>query len=265
MKKITAVLLSMVLVLGMFSVSAFAAGPSTEVFVTIALGDGTLALAQKTVAVTDIDNDNKITINDALFCAHEAFYPGGASQGYKTEATQWGLGILKLWNVANGGSYGYYVNNASAWSLTDVIVAGDYVNAFAYKDVQGFSDSYSYFNVQTVDATAFESFDITLYRLSFDADWNTVETPVAGAIITVDGSKTAFVTDADGKVTITLTETGTHVISAQSDDVVIVAPVCNAEVAKGSFESILTFYIQKVLRVLGAIVNFIIVLFGSIS
>ena len=147
MKKITAILLSMVLVLGVFGISAFAADASAEVYVTIAIDDGTVAVAQEKVTVTDIDADNKITINDALFCAHEAFYPGGASQGYKTEATQWGLGILKLWNVANGGSYGYYVNNASAWSLTDTIVTGDYVNAFAYQDAQGFSDSYAYFRI----------------------------------------------------------------------------------------------------------------------
>ncbi len=265
MKKITAVLLSMVLVMGLFSTSAFAAGPSTEVFVTIALGDGTLALAQESVAVTDIDDDNKITINDALFCAHSAYYPDGVAAGYATELTEWGIGIKKLWNVVNGGSYGYYVNNASAWSLTDTVVAGDYVNAFVYQDAQGFSDSYSYFSAQTVDATAYESFELTLNCLTFDAEFNTVVTPVVGAVITVDGSKTAFTTDANGKATITLTETGTHVISADSDSVVIVAPVCKAEVAEGSFESILTFYIQKLLRVLGAIVNFIVALFGSIA
>lgn len=262
MKKITAVLLSMVLVLGMFGVSAFAAGSSTEVYVTIALGDGTLALAQETVAVTDIDNDNKITINDALYCAHAAFYPGGAAAGYATELTAWGMGIKKLWNVANGGSYGYYINNTSAWSLTDVIAAGDYVNAFAYKDVQGFSDSYSYFSAQTVNATAYESFDVTLNCLTFDADWNTVETPVAGAVIIVDGSKTDFITGADGKATITLTKAGTHVISAESDSIVIVAPVCKAEVTQGSFWSMLVYYAQAAFRLISAIVIYLINLFN---
>ena len=261
MKKITAVLLSMVLVLGMFGVSAFAAGDSTQVYVTIALGDGTLAIAQEAVAVTDIDLDNKITINDALYCAHSAFYPDGAS-GYATEATQWGIGIKKLWNVVNGGSYGYYVNDISAFSMTDTVAEGDYVNAFVYKDAQGFSDSYSYFNVQTVDATAFESFDITLYRLAFDADWNTVETPVAGAVITLDGRTTSFVTNADGKATITLTEKGTHVISADSDSVVIVAPVCKAEVTQGSFWSMLIYYVQIAVRTIVALISS---LFGSAS
>ncbi|HZK39500.1 MAG TPA: hypothetical protein VFD23_05050, partial [Clostridia bacterium] len=217
--------------------------------------DGTLAVAQEAVTVTDIDSDNKITINDALHCAHTAFYPGGASAGYATEETAWGLGILKLWDVVNGGSYGYYVNNASAWSLTDTIAAGDYVNAFVYQDAQGFSDSYSYFNEQTVDATAYESFELTLNCLTFDDNFNTVVTPVAGATITVDGQKTAFVTDADGNVTITITETGTHVISAQSDDIVIVAPVCKTEVVKGSFWSMLIYYVR-------AIVAYIINLFA---
>lgn len=260
MKKITATLLSMVLVLGLFGFSAFAADASTQVYVTIALGDGSLGVAQQAVTVTDIDSDSKLTINDALFCAHEAFYPGGAAQGYKTELTQWGLGIKKLWNVVNGGSYGYYVNNASAYSLTDTIAAGDYINAFVYKDAQGFSDSYSYFSAQTIDATAYESFSITLNRLTFDANWNTVVTPVAGAVITVDGETTNFVTDADGKATITLTETGSHVISAVSDSVVIVSPVCKAEVAGGSFLSMLMYYVQLVFRIVVALFS---ALFGS--
>jgi len=262
MKKITATLLAMVLVLGLFSFSAFAADASAQVYVTIALDDGNLAVAQEAVTVTDIDNDKKLTINDALYCVHEAFYPGGAAQGYKTELTQWGLGIKKLWNVSNGGSYGYYVNNTSAWSLTDTISAGDYINAFVYKDAQGFSDSYSYFSAQTVEATAYEPFEITLYRLTYDANWNTVEAPVAGAVIIVDGKTTDFVTDADGKATITLTKAGNHVLSAVSDSIVIVSPVCKADVARGSFLSMLMYYTQIVFSMVMA---FISSLFGSAS
>lgn len=262
MKKITAILLSMVLVLGLFGVPAFAADTSVEVYVSIAIDDGTVAVAQEKVRVTDIDSDGKLTINDALFCAHEAFYPGGASQGYQTEVTQWGLGILKLWNITNGGSYGYYVNNASAWSLTDTLVAGDYVNAFVYQDAQGFSDSYAYFSETTVSATAFESFDVTLYRLAFDADWNTVQTPVAGAKITVDGAKTNFVTDADGKATVTLTETGSHVISAQSDSIIIAAPVCKVEVGPADFMSAVLHYLQVAFRVMRLILAFVLNLVG---
>ena len=265
MKKITAVLLSMVLVLGMFGISAFAAGPSTQVYVTIAAGDGKLAIAQEAVAVTDIDNDGKITINDALYCAHAAFYPGGASAGYATVLTDWGIGIKKLWNVVNGGSYGYYVNNESAFSLTDPIAAGDYVNAFAYKDAQGFSDSYSYFSKQTVNATLDTSFDLTLYRLAFDANFNTVETPVAGAVITLDGSKTDFVTDANGKVTITLAEEGTHVISAQSDSIIIVAPVCTVEVSQGGISSMFSYLLQMAMSFIGVIVSFFLGLFGMVA
>jgi len=260
MKKVTAALLSMVLVLGMFGLPVFAAGASAQMYVTIALGDGSLAVAQEAVTVTDIDSDSKLTINDALYCAHQAFYPGGAAQGYKTESTQWGLGIKKLWNVVNGGSYGYYVNNTSAFSLTDTVAAGDYINAFVYKDAQGFSDSYAYFSAQTVAAKAYESFNITLNRLTFDANWNTVVTPVAGAVITVDGEKTGFVTDADGKASITLTETGSHVISAASDSVVIVSPVCRAEVTPGSFLSMLMYYVRLVFLIAVALFGG---LFGS--
>lgn len=256
MKKITACLLAVVLFLGMFGLSVFAANDSVMVYVTIALDDGRLAVAQEAITVTDIDSDNKITINDVLHCAHEEFYPGGAAQGYATEVTQWGLGIKKLWNIVNGGSYGYYLNNASAWSLTDMVSSGDYVNAFVYKDAQGFSDSYSYFNSQTVEAKAYESFEVTLYRLTFDANWNMVEMPVSGAVITINGKATNFVTDGDGKVSITLTKTGNHVISADSDTDVIVSPVCRVEVNSGSIWSMLVYYIQAVIRVLMAVIGF---------
>jgi hypothetical protein len=83
MKKITACLLAVVLFLGMFGISVFAA-KTVMVYVTIALDDGRLAVAQEAITVTDIDSDNKITINDVLHCAHEEFYPGGAAQGYAT-------------------------------------------------------------------------------------------------------------------------------------------------------------------------------------
>jgi hypothetical protein len=258
MKKITAVLLSMVLVFGVFGVTAFAEDTSAQVYVTIALDDGTLAVAQAIVTVTDTDADGKLTINDALYCVHDNY---GSSQGYATESTTWGIGIVKLWGVANGGSYGYYVNNVSAWSLTDPVVEGDYVNAFVYQDAAGFSDSYAYFSEATVSANTFETVDLTLYRLTYDADFNTVETPVVGAVITMDGVITDAITDVNGKVTVTLNRMGTHILSAQSEDVVIVAPVCTAEVGMPNLFAMFVYYVQEAFKEVSAMVLFILNLF----
>lgn len=49
----------------------------------------------------------------------------------------------KLWGTENGGSYGYYVNNVSTWSLTDPVDEGDYVNAFVYTDLTTWFDTYA--------------------------------------------------------------------------------------------------------------------------
>lgn len=100
MKKLMSVMLSVVLLLGLAAVSASGAPASAQVYVTISDGAGEIVMAQETVTVTDIDNDSKLTINDALYCAHEKSYAGGAAQGYATEMTQWGIGIKKLWGVA---------------------------------------------------------------------------------------------------------------------------------------------------------------------
>ena len=115
------------MMVGSLSVSAFA-DESVNVYVTISDDKGELALVQEKINVTDIDGDNSITINDALYCAHEAKYEGGASAGYTAGQSQFGISLNKLWGVANGGSYGYFLNNKSPFSLSDKIKENDYVN-----------------------------------------------------------------------------------------------------------------------------------------
>ncbi|MBQ9247970.1 MAG: hypothetical protein IJ171_05220, partial [Ruminococcus sp.] len=145
MKKIVALILSVLLVLSvsMLFVSAEEAKNSVDVHVTIIDEKSAFAVAYKTVTVTDIDNDKALTVNDALYAAHEQFYEGGAAACFATETSQWGLSLKKLWGVANGGSYGYLVNNAFAWSMTDPVKADDYVVAFIYTDTKNFSDVYT--------------------------------------------------------------------------------------------------------------------------
>jgi len=68
---------------------------------------------------------------------------------------------------------------------------------------------------------------LTLSASGYDENWNPVTTPLAGAAVTVDGVKTDLVTNADGTVTLTLKDSGTHIISASSDAQTIVPPVCS--------------------------------------
>lgn len=251
MKKLTAVILSLILMLGMFSVAAFAAtsvpAAPAEVYVSISSQKDTLDMAYVSVTVTDIDKDGALTINDALYCAHEQAYKGGAAAGYKASFSQWGLSLYTLWGITNGGSYGYYVNNSSAWSLADPVKAGDHVYAFVYADTKYFSDAYSFFTETTASASQGEEISVSLKKLSYNAMWELEESAVEGAVITVDGKATDVMTDANGNAAVVITTTGSHVISAMSPEgEIITAPVCKTEV-KANILSLISYYIRLVI------------------
>ena len=234
MKRTIAIILSMILMLSMSVICASAAGESAEVYVTIADKDGNLAVAGEKITVTDADSDGALTISDVLYAAHEAFYEGGAAEGYATSVSQYGLGIEKLWGSANGGSYGYYVNNASAWALTDPVKDGDFVYAFVYTDLIGWSDNYSYFDSFMSDLKSGDEVTLTYLRAGYDESWNPVTKPVEYAVIVIDGKSTDVVTNAQGKATFTVSGEGRHIVTARLDTMVLdvlVAPVFVANVS----------------------------------
>ncbi|MBE5921241.1 MAG: hypothetical protein E7269_00560 [Lachnospiraceae bacterium] len=246
MKKFITLTMTLMMVLGTWSITALAETPDlVNVFVTIADGDGKLALAQEKIAVADSDGDGALTINDALYAAHEAKYAGGATAGYVSYAGAYGLSLDRLWGVANGGSYGYYLNNVSAWSLLDAVKEGDYVNAYVITDLTAWSDTYCYFDVQTAEAVAGEEITFTLSSAGYDANWNPAVFAVAGATIIVNGEETAYVTDAEGKVTIKIDDVGDYVISATSDAQVLVPPVCRMTVAEAEIGEATTGVTQE--------------------
>jgi hypothetical protein len=103
---------------------------------------------------------------------------------------------------------------------------GDSVYAFVYADQTAWSDTYSFFDKNTVTAQAGEVIELTLSYSGYDANWNTVVMPLEGAEITADGEATGLVTDAEGKVTFMVDEAGEYVLSAVSADKTLVPPVC---------------------------------------
>lgn len=232
MKKILAVILTMLLLLGTTSFAAFATdGAQASVYVTIADNDGKLALVQEKITVVDLDEDGKLTIDEALYAAHEAKYEGGATAGYKSAFTEYGKSLEKLWGTANGGGYGYYVNNESAMSLLDEVKEGDYLNAFVYTDTADWSDTYCWFNMNTTTVDAGQRIDITLSKNVYDMTAGTmVLKPVENAVITVDGVETEVKTDAEGKASIIINDNGNHIISAVSDTENLVPPACTVTV-----------------------------------
>lgn len=232
MKKFIAAVSAIALTFSM-AFTAFAA-ETAEVYVTISNGTGTLPLAQEKITVTDADADSVLTINDALYAAHDAKYDGGAEVGFASAETEYGLSLNKLWGVENGGSYGYYKNNVSAMSLSDTIADGDYITAYAFSDLSGWSDVYSWFDIDSAELDTGAEMALTLSYAGYDADWNPVTLFASGAVITVNGEKTDLKTDSQGKVEIKFDEAGEYVISAVSDTQTLVPPVCKVTVTASS-------------------------------
>ena len=231
MKRIIVLCISFLLAVGSMGLCASAEGAEqTKVSVTISDENGKLVLIREEITVTDTDGDSLLTISDALYLAHEAKYEGGAAAGYSAEQTSFGLSLMKLWGAENGGSYGYFHNNASPMSLLDEIKNGDSVTAFVYTDLTAWSDQFCYFDKATVSADAGENITLVLKMPTFDENWNPITKPVEGAVITLNGEKTVFKTDAEGKVTFTVGKGGKYTVSAVSDTLTLVSPVCLAEI-----------------------------------
>lgn len=257
MKKLLSVMLAFLMITGCMSITSFAEKASATVYVSIS-SKGELVAAQTKVTVTDIDGDNALTVNDALYAAHEAVYSGGAKAGYSYYTHKdYGLSMGKLWGDTSG-NFGYYINNKSCWSLADPVKNGDYLNAFVYSDSKNYSDKYCFFDSFTVTADANADVELTLSSAGYDASWNPVTLPVAGAEITVDGKATGVKTDADGRATIQINGAGKHIISAVSASETLVPPVCTAEINGGIFASLLS----AIFSLFSAIISFILSIFA---
>ncbi len=199
------------------------------VYVSIADEAGEIVLTYQEIVLEDKDEDGVFSIHDALICAHEQKYEGGA-EGYAAESTEYGMSMTKLWGCENGGSYGYYLNHASATSLADHVESGDHIYAFVYTDLEGYSDTYSYFDPCHVAVTGEEPLTLTLYTLGYDEEWNPVSLPLEGAVVYIDGKESTYVTDAEGKVTIQFDGAGICSLSAKKEGMVLVPPVCTVAV-----------------------------------
>lgn len=222
MKKILSTLLALAMLV---SLTAFAEEAPT-VYVSITTDTGALVMTYAPVPLTDADGDDALTICDALMAAHTAYHPDGA-EAFLAEDTEWGKSMYRLWGVENGGSYGYCVNDASAVSLVDPVKAGDHVKAYAFTDLTNFSDTYSYFNAPVAAAAVNTEITLTLSAAGYDEVWNPVTYAVQGAFLIVDGEVyDDVVTDTEGQFVLTFPEAGVYTISAVSNDLTLVPPVC---------------------------------------
>lgn len=215
--------------LGLTAVTASAADTIT-VDVTIS-NAGTLTVPAQSVTVTDRNGDGKFDLDEALYAAHEAYYEGGAAAGYRSAESDYGLSMEKLWGADNG-AFGYYLNDQFAMSLLDEVKAGDRVAAFVYSDAVSWSDSYCYFDQTNMqDAKQGDEVSLKLSKFTFGADGSASAVPASGAYITIDGKKTAYQTDENGAVRARLDQAGEQIISAVSDQDVLVPTALRVTVA----------------------------------
>ena len=197
------------------------------IYVTVANADGTLVLAQAAIPLRDADGDGALTVHDALLCAHDAGYAGGASAGYAAEQTEGGLSATLLWGAPTDG-YGCYINHVPTDDLLSPVQEEDQVYAFVSADPEIL---YCYFDVSRASVAGEEPLTLTLASVGYDGDGEVIVSPVADAVIRIDGKNTAFSTDAEGRVTLQFDGSGSCVISAWKDGVALMPPVCTVAVS----------------------------------
>lgn len=152
--------------------------------VTVSISDaGQLVMAQKTVTVTDANDNGLFDVDDVLTAAHEAHCPGG----YASAETQWGLGITKLWGDTSG-AFGYWLNNASCWSLEDTVAEGDSLVAFVYQDKTYWSDAYAKFDADSYVVEEDLPLTVQVEKAGYDENWNTVFVPYDAVLTVYDSS-----------------------------------------------------------------------------
>lgn len=209
-----------------------------EISVTIS-NKGTLVMAQETVTVIDRNEDGKLDVDEALYAAHEAGYTGGASAGYASAEGDYGLGVTKLWGVKTS-AVGYWLNDASCWSLADEVNAGDYLVAWVYQS-ESYADAYAKWTDTSTTATTGTALTVSLEKAGYDSDWNPVFTAMSGAAIKAYGSDltevdVCTVTDnGDGSYAVTFTTAGEYYLVATGNaDTILVPTVCKVSVAQGA-------------------------------
>ncbi len=186
------------------------------------------------------------TLDDAFSAAHELYYEGGASAGYATADSEWGLSVTKVWGDTSG-KYGYQLNFGAVSVLgpTQTIADGDYIDLCVYENYYPNTESYSKFNAGSKTVVNGEA-ELTLYESYYGENWETLFRPCAGVTIYVDGEATEVVTDSNGKCTVEFGEFGQYIISAKKTKVLrdeieetesvvtaITAPICIVTYAEG--------------------------------
>lgn len=217
--------------------------PAAEAKVTITVSNaGELAtatdgsvVADKELAVEDLNKDGKLTYDEALQAAHAEF---NTADGFAV-AGGW---VTKFWGI--DGAAASFMLNGEAFSTTvdaTEVKEGDKLTAILYKDTVGWTDVYSYFETANVTATYGDDVTLTLMGYGVFDGPSTAKAFAGVAVKTADGTPLGT-TDENGKVTFNTLDAGTYTVTAEGTvkgtdysgnevDCPIVAPVATVEIA----------------------------------
>ena len=188
-----------------FSVSA--AEETANIHIKITLDETVL---DKDITVKDTNNDGKLTVEDALYTAHEQFYPGGAAAGYSDEL---------IWGKPCSG--GYSLINPDEYPLEE----RPYNDRVEIRDGDVFdwsmhcynTDSYALYTefngtscIEEPVAQGTKIIFNAVHHTHTEAGTEKVE----GVEILINGQKTGIKTDKNGEAEISLDTVGTYTITA---------------------------------------------------
>ncbi len=258
-KRILSLVLSLAMILSSAQFFAFAAddeaAKDAEVFVTVSVqgklaedNDG-LPMANRSVTVTDINKDGKLTYEEALVAAHKAY---NAESGYDAP----GGYVQKLWNI---GTYNtlFFANDKGIESgvTVDTVKAGDKLTFSVNADDEFYADWYAFFQSAEISVEPTEEFTLNLkghLGMAFsDEDKADVALSDISVGIWTDGNFAAVAgktTDENGNVTLSFEKEGVYIVTAsgtvkdtvtdfltglsKENDCPIIAPACVVTVEK---------------------------------
>lgn len=188
------------------------------------------------VAVSDLDSDGSLTIEDAMLSLHSLYSQNNTSD-YTRSVEGW---ITKFWGVSSP-ALGYRVNNVepdSEKGLLNAIESGDSLSIYFYQDTNSWSDIYTYFSDSEVTAYTNQAASFTVNG----SIWSGAVIPAGATISVTDSEGTilsalAATVGADGKFSITFPETGKYTVMVSgktTDDVPVVPSVCTVTVKEKS-------------------------------
>lgn len=220
--------LVLALLLAVTSLPAFAAegsAASASIWLTVSQkgvlasdNDGGVML-RRPVTVTDLNQDSKLSVDEALISAHKAY---NQESGYVFADFGGYSAISKIWNEDTMNTLIAKNHVGITGSvIEETVQEGDSLSVSINKDNTYYADWYTYFTEEEKTVAADEAFTLTLmghFGMAYMPD-DLVDTAIAGVSVGTweQGSFTALpekVTDQNGQVTLSFSTPGTYYVTA---------------------------------------------------